>query len=148
MRMSSFSVVPRLAIGAVLSAACAAGAAAQPAPQPGEVPRGNHYQCYPAKQAEPSVPRKAVLTDQFGRHEVTVLAVTRLCNPVEKRAPPRGYGPILEKDLHLVCYRIEGPQEGKVVRVRNQFGVATLRTGVAEELCLPSSKIILTPGKG
>jgi hypothetical protein len=147
--MSSISIVLRLGIGAVLAGACAAVAAAQPAPQPqpGEVPKGNHYQCYPAKQLERSVTRKAILTDQFGRKEVAVIAVTRLCNPVDKRAPPKGAGPIIDKGLHLVCYQIEGGQDGKVVRVRNQFGVVTLRTGKAEELCLPSSKIIVPPAK-
>jgi hypothetical protein len=147
--MSTFSIATRLWAGAFLAGACAAGAAAQPAPQPqpGEVPKGNHYQCYPAKQVERSVPHKAVLSDQFGRKEVVAVAVTRLCNPVDKRAPPNGVGPIVDKTLHLVCYRIEGGQEGKVVRVRNQFGVVTLRTGQAEELCLPSSKIIVPPGK-
>ena len=141
MRMSSVSFVSPAAIGAVLAVVLAAGAAAQPAP--GEIPRGNHYQCYPAKQREAAVPRKAFLTDQFGRQEVRVVGVTRLCNPVEKRAPPNGVGPVIDKDLHLVCYRIESNQKGRAVRVRNQFGTATLETGAAYELCLPSAKTIL-----
>jgi len=122
------------------TAALAGAAAAQPAPGP--APKGNHYQCYPAEQQEKPVPRSVALADQFGKREVALGAVVRLCNPVEKRAK-EGSGPIVDRTLHLVCYRYAAQQAPRVVRVRNQFGVLTLKVGQPGELCLPSSKVIV-----
>ncbi len=133
----------RAGAGLVVAALAAASAAAQPAP-----PKGNHYQCYPAEQVEATKQRVVVLTDQFGKQKAAVIKVTRLCNPVDKRLADGEPGPIVDPNLHLVCYQIDSAQKGQDVRVRNQFGVFVLKVGPARELCLPSSKIKLKDGKG
>ena len=133
----------RLGVGLGVALAWSLTASAQPAP-----PKGNHYQCYPAEQVQPVKGMKVVLEDQFGKRPVEVGAITRLCNPVAKQVGDHSF-PIENKDMHLVCVRIAGGQPGKRVKVSNQFGVFTLKVGPAQELCLPSSKILLepTPGK-
>ena len=131
-----------LGLGLALALAGALAASAQPAP-----PKGDHYQCYPAEQEEAAKGVKVILTDQFGKRGVVTGAITRLCNPASKQVQDKTY-PVVDDAMHLVCVRIADGQPGKPVKVRNQFGLFTLKVGAAQELCLPSSKIIITPGKG
>jgi hypothetical protein len=103
---------------------------------PPQIPRGDHYLCYDVNK-----PWKAVVTlrDQFGPYQFYVTAITRLCNPVEKRYNGR-VSPIANRDLHYVCYRGKTHTVSRTVVVNNQFGSTTLTVKGPTELCLPSGK--------
>ena len=111
-----------------------------PAP---EIPEGDHYLCYNLNK-----PYKTVidLQDQFGTYKFNVFAITRLCNPVQKRHNNRVY-PIRNKNLHYVCYRGETHQVKRQVVTNNQFGPDTLTVVGPTEVCLPSGKMELHPGE-
>jgi hypothetical protein len=108
-----------------------------PAPPRGPDPARfvDHFRCYAVKQE--SVAKQLILTDQFGRAFGRTLNVMRLCNPVSKNG-----GRVRRPKAHLVCYSfLDGNQfKGAGVRVRSQFGLASLRALKTETLCLPSFK--------
>jgi hypothetical protein len=108
-----------------------------PAPPRGPDPAQvvDHFRCYAVK--EEFVAKQVILVDQFSRTFGRTLRVVRLCNPVSKNG-----GPVRRRTAHLVCYSILDGNQFKAVgvRVRNQFGLASLRALKPETLCLPSFK--------
>lgn len=145
-----------------LGFACAIGAAAaQPAPGPstafprigptvpggppaGPLP-GDHYLCYMVNKK--ITPLAVSLKDQFGGYDARVIAITRLCNPVQKNFQGRSY-PIQNPQLHYVCYRIITNSVTRQVMVNNQFGSNAFPVTGPTELCLPSLKQVLTQPTG
>jgi hypothetical protein len=103
------------------------------------IPVGNHYVCYPVKGAQ-FKPRTATFRDQFGAWTVTVIGITRLCAPAEKRADGKVYE-MVNKGLHLTCYTIRY-QGGALppVMTNDQFGPQKLTLAPATEVCLPAGK--------
>ncbi len=97
---------------------------------------GDHYLCYDVKKPWNTF---VTLRDQFGTYQFHVFAITRLCNPVEKRYKGRATS-IRNPALHYVCYRGETNRTNRSVFINNQFGSAMLRVTGPTELCLPSAK--------
>lgn len=107
---------------------------------PGPVPITlNNFQCY-SVEGEALRPAPTVtLNDQFGTGAVRVGRPVLLCNPTEKNNEK--IGPVVSGPEHLVCYSITSRNKtNKVVEVRDQFGVQTLKVVRTELLCVPSDK--------
>lgn len=103
------------------------------------IPKGDHYLCY---NTDRPWKEDVVLRDQFGIFKFQTYAITRVCNPVEKRHGDKMFE-IDRKDLHYVCYRGETHYINRAVRINNQFGPADLKLTGPTELCLPSGKVEL-----
>jgi hypothetical protein len=99
----------------------------------------NHYWCYQVS-GEP-VNREVILADQFrtdtGRVEQPVL----FCNPVTKVRDGKTTR-IEERNVHLTCYDLHGPQRTEATRVTvsNQFEKDIFTITFFEPLCVPSEK--------
>jgi hypothetical protein len=103
------------------------------------IPRGNHYVCYPAKAARIE-PIKAVFHDQFGDEAVTVVGITRVCAPANKRTAT-GSAEVVDRNLHYTCYQIRDPRGvAKRVLTRDQFVEQKVDLSAATEVCLPAGK--------
>jgi len=118
----------------------------------------DHYKCYAPvldNLKTTKVPLK--LEDQFDKYEDRKVALSLLCNPVDKTVledPKKGEGaqqaraerpptePVLiNAGAHLVCYRLNiRPDVAQTVRIRNQFEDSVVKTQYPELLCLPSGK--------
>jgi len=106
-----------------------------PSTLPNPESRLDHFRCY---AVDPKVMSRSVTTsDEFVTTRTSVVSLVRLCNPVSKNG-----GAVRRPAAHLVCYSIRDMVRSTVARVtvRNQFGVAQLRTGRARSLCLASLK--------
>jgi hypothetical protein len=95
----------------------------------------DHFRCYavdpvPAQQA-------VTLVDQFTLTPSKVRRLVRLCTPVSKNG-----GTVRRPKAHLVCYTITDAKQFSPVsvRLRNQFGLTSLRAVKPQTLCLPSFK--------
>jgi hypothetical protein len=106
-----------------------------PAPMPRLVKLLDHFRCYAVEPVD--MMKDVELVDQFTSTRSRVTGVVQLCNPVVKNS-----GQILRPKAHLVCYSITDVKEFRVVsvRVRNQFGLASLRALQPKTVCLPSFK--------
>jgi hypothetical protein len=96
----------------------------------------DHFLCYDIKPAGKFKSRSVVLSDQFGKHKVSVRRPSKLCVPVDKNDEG-----IKHPAQHFVCYPAEGRSPKKRVRVENQFGVERFRVLKLAELCVPSIKV-------
>jgi hypothetical protein len=107
------------------------------------IPIANHYVCYPVKETAQFKPRTATFHDQFGTWTATVLGITHLCTPADKRAEGKVY-PMVNPKLHMTCYKIKY-QGGALPKVltNDQFGPQTLYLSPATTVCLPAGKIII-----
>jgi hypothetical protein len=106
--------------------------------------RLNHYWCYEA--SGPKVGQTVTLDDQFGSDTVRVERPHRFCNPVEK-VSEAGRFRIEEREVHLTCYEIFGPQrtEATTFGVFNQFETDFFTITSYQLLCVPSAKLGFTP---
>jgi hypothetical protein len=106
--------------------------------------RLNHYWCYEA--FGPKVGQKVTLDDQFGADTVRVERPHRFCNPVEKISEA-GRFRIEEREVHLTCYEIFGPQKTmpQTFNVFNQFETDVFTVTSFQLLCVPSAKLGFTP---
>jgi hypothetical protein len=100
----------------------------------------NHSWCYEVEG--PRVRQRVTLEDQFGTDTVRVERPKLFCNPVEKVHPGVGVFPIEEREVHLTCYEIKGPQrtEATAFGIRNQLEEDTFTITAFELLCVPSAK--------
>ena len=121
-----------------------------------EIPTNiDHYKCYaPALENLKTTKVGLKLDDQFGKLEETKVALSLLCNPVDKTVvkkptserkaqerEPQPQPVFLNGQAHLVCYRLNiRPDVVKTVRIRNQFEDTPVTTKYPELLCLPSTK--------
>jgi hypothetical protein len=146
-RTVALTVVVALAgaSGVALNAGVSAGSVA-----PARVPPGlDHFLCYAASPKNGvAIPPSVVLKNQFNRAGFKVAPLQsplQHCNPVKKTVGPHVY-PINNPDAHLLCYPVETPtQPPRLVKVSNQFGVADLKTGSPQGLCLPTWKSLSGP---
>ena len=101
--------------------------------------RLNHYWCYEASGEK--VGRTVTLEDQFGTDTVRVERPHRFCNPVEK-VSEAGRLRIVEREVHLTCYEIFGPQrtEATTFGVFNQFETDIFTVTSYQLLCVPAEK--------
>jgi hypothetical protein len=106
--------------------------------------RLNHSWCYAVNGAP--VNRDVTLTDQFRTDTLRVEQPTLFCNPVEKRVG-REVTRIVEREVHLTCYDLHGPQrtEATQVGILNQFEEDTFTITAFELLCVPSEKTGVSP---
>ena len=106
--------------------------------------RLNHYWCYEAWG--PKVGQTVTLDDQFGTDMVRVERPHRFCNPVEK-VSEAGRFRIEEREVHLTCYEIFGPQrtEATTFGVFNQFETDFFTVTSYQLLCVPSAKLGFAP---
>ena len=126
----------------------------------GTAPSLDHFRCYVTQG--PPIDEVVGLRDQFdtaaeGGEDVRVTYPVRLCNPVEKKRLDK-VTPILNPDAHLKMYLISPslpatgatsqPAPGRMVYVRNQFGIQRLRLGQAEVLAVPTQKFPHNPPQG
>ena len=79
--------------------------------------------------------------------KVTVNPVPRtLCLPAKKTitttAGVKSY-PMVNPDLHLLCYPVTKTPIHNPVYAQNQFGSVTMKVGKTTVLCLPSTKRLL-----
>jgi hypothetical protein len=106
--------------------------------------RLNHYWCYEARG--PKVGQTVTLDDQFGPDTVRVERPHRFCNPVEK-VSAEGRFRIIEREVHLTCYEIFGPQKtiAQTFGVDNQFEMDVFTVTSHQLLCVPAEKLGFTP---
>jgi hypothetical protein len=106
--------------------------------------RLNHYWCYEA--FGPKVGQTVTLDDQFGADTVRVERPHRFCNPVEK-VSEAGRFRIEEREVHLTCYEIFGPQKtmAQTFGVFNQFENDVFTITSYQLLCVPAAKLGFTP---
>jgi hypothetical protein len=109
--------------------------------------RLNHYWCYEA--SGPKVGQTVTLDDQFGTDTVRVERPHRFCNPVEKISEA-GRFRIIEREVHLTCYEIFGPQKtvAQTFGVFNQFETDEFTITSYQLLCVPAAKLGVTPIAG
>jgi hypothetical protein len=110
----------------------------------GEPRRLNHYWCYDA--TGPRVGATVTLEDQFGSDTVRVEKPRLFCNPVEKISAA-GRERIVEREVHLTCYDIFGPQatEATQFSASNQFETDMFTVTSWDYLCVPSAKVGFAP---
>jgi hypothetical protein len=102
--------------------------------------RLNHYWCYEAN-GEP-VGVSVTLEDQIsGPDTVRVEQPVLFCNPVVKIHAGKRFR-IEERQVHLTCYDIHGPQRSKEAEfgITNQLETDTFRVTAFELLCVHSEK--------
>jgi len=111
----------------------------------GEPRQLNHSWCYQVT-GEP-VDRVVTLKDQFRSDTLRVEQPVLFCNPVEKRVGGKVVGRIVEREVHLTCYDLHGPQRTEATRVEiaNQFEEDTFTITSFELLCVPSEKTGFEP---
>lgn len=113
----------------------------RPAPPSGSLAKlTEHFKCYDVKPKSPFAARTVTLEDQFEIERARVLRPVLLCAPVEKNGQR-----LTDAETHLTCYAIKDVTRkkkgaGRLVVVRNQFGVETLTVLDPQLLCVPSTK--------
>jgi hypothetical protein len=131
-----------LTIGASAGALLCSFALAGAQPAPPDIPKGNHYVCYPVK-VETFKQRTATFRDQFGVWKMTVIKPTHLCTPAEKRVDNQIF-PMTDPKLHVLCYQVK--YEGKLppsVMTNDQFGTLKMGLNPATTVCLPAGKTVI-----
>jgi hypothetical protein len=111
----------------------------------GEPKKLNHSWCYQANG--PPVDRDVTLEDQFREDTLRVEQPVLFCNPVEKSIGGKVVAKIEEREVHLTCYDLHGPQRTEATRVdiSNQFEEDTFTITSFELLCVPSKKLGFKP---
>jgi hypothetical protein len=104
----------------------------------------NHFWCYEVN-GEP-VDQVVTLEDQFGSDRVRVEQPVLFCNPVVKARAGEKPTRIPEKEVHLTCYDLHGPQRTDATKVGifNQIEKDTFTITAFELLCVPSAKGTVT----
>jgi len=108
----------------------------------------DHFKCYTVREGlAPNEPR--VLDDQFpGIERVIVSNPFLFCNPVNKLDLATGLNfPILNPDVHLVCYLITPQGKGQPVSWLNQLGQFTTNADPSVHICAPSEKLAFHPSE-
>lgn len=115
-------------------------------PPPFQVPPANHYLCY--KAFGPTLSKPVTLNTQFSFEQLSLLDPTLFCNPAEKHHNGVTY-PIVDPNKHLTCYSTNTPGFVSVgATILDQFAFTLGSFGIAEILCLPSTKNIPVPTEG
>ncbi len=132
-----------------------------PPNNPVSTPPGlDHFTCYPVAYVagggvfKPAGP--VSLQDQFVAAPVPAKVATpkMLCLPTSKTVDPNpndpggGPTPITNPTMHLLCFGVSVPITAPAgVWDQNQFGTAQVTVRTPSQLCLPSTKVVLSgPG--
>ena len=146
MKSGLAATVAALAAGGTVAGVAAASAA--PPVHPATTGIIDHQLCYTATpQGTFKIPR-VTLKNQFSPNgfQPKIGPVALHCNPVAKTLPSGKVFPINFPNDHLLCWSITAPaQPAPLVKVANQFGVATLQPGQPNLLCLPTWKSLTAP---
>lgn len=111
----------------------------------------NHFTCYPVNVLAGGYqpPTGILVRDEFAKAPVQVQVSPNpevLCLPAEKVITTpvgvRDY-PIVNPDLHLLCYPVTKTPIRNPVYTKNQFGHPRLRILGSQWLCLPSTKQVV-----
>jgi Prealbumin-like fold domain len=114
----------------------------------------DHFLCY-AASVDPNSPTQfapppVLLQDQFMPKPVkaTVLTPNLLCLPTAKALSPLVGAPTVNyNDPHLVCFALKvGAVRAPTVFDQNQFGTGAVAIKKLTELCVPSTKQVVSPG--
>jgi hypothetical protein len=114
-------------------------------------PNLNHFTCYPVTLASGAYtpPAGILLRDEFAKKNVKVTVnpvPSLLCLPAKKvittTAGTKTY-PMVNPELHLLCYPVTKTPVRNPVYAQNQFGSAKMKVGKTNLLCLPSTKRLL-----
>lgn len=107
-----------------------------------DIPKGNHYLCYPVKDVSFKA-RDVVLIDQFGKWKATLVRPVQLCTPAVKRVEKTEY-PVIDSKLHMVCYEVKmESKKTPPVQTADQFGTLKFQAYPANIVCLPAGKTVL-----
>ena len=100
----------------------------------------DHYRCYIVDQHGQLPVQDVSLKDQFQSARRKVGPIRSICAPVSKSHKNRVTEPRYPR-VHLVCYDIQ-PKKfvGKNVKIKNQFGGASMTVAAEKTLCVPSFK--------
>lgn len=121
------------ALAAMLLAGSALGA---------DIPKGNHYVCYPIKDVAFKA-REAAFKDQFGTWKGTIVRPVQMCAPADKMIGKETFQAVDPK-LHMVCYEVKmETKKTPLVQTTDQFGVLKFQGFPANIVCLPASKVVL-----
>ena len=113
----------------------------------------NHFTCYPVRpvgNATYGPPNPVFVKDEFANTKATVSVdsvPSELCLPAKKVIGNKTY-PILNPDLHLLCYTVTKTPIKNPVYVQNQFGFGKMHVISTQWLCLPSTKQIIVGPSG
>jgi hypothetical protein len=115
----------------------------------------DHFLCY-AASVDPNSPSQfspppITLQDQFmtkGPVKAAVVTPNLLCLPTSKALSPLvGPTPVNFNDPHLVCFSLRvGATPTPNVFDQNQFGSGVVNIKKLTELCVPSTKKVVSPG--
>jgi hypothetical protein len=114
----------------------------------------SHFLCYTAS-VDPNSPTRfapppLTLQDQFMTKPVRAVAVTPnlLCLPTAKELSPLvGAAPVNFNGPHLMCFTLKvGSSPTPNVFDQNQFGSGAVSIKKLTELCVPSTKEVVSPG--
>ena len=132
--------------------------------EPPSTPRGlDHFKCYTPTPSSTHLNIPVHLKDQFIEKDFTVIALSLLCNPVEKKVVPPPHKPspdptvrsdtiddkkkgrnVLHPEAHLACYLLDPLVDfpkPKPVTIANQFEPGErVEVRGTELLCVPSIK--------
>jgi hypothetical protein len=118
---------------------------------PNTPPNLNHFTCYPVTVTSGAYkpPAGILLRDEFASANVKVTvdpSPRELCLPAKKTittsAQKKSY-PMVNPDVHLLCYRVTKTPIKNPVYAQNQFGSATMKVSITRWLCVPSKKQLL-----
>ena len=119
-----------------------------PRKSPRTPPGLNHFTCYPVTPIDGAYqPPPIQLLDQFSKTPVPAQVdpvPVKLCLPTEKFLPATNKDfPIINPDLHLLCYPVTPTPKKTPVYDENQFGTAKITIKLTKLLCLPSTKQVI-----
>ena len=126
------------------------GLTGPPRKSPRTPPGLNHFTCYPVTPVDGAYqPPTILLKDEFSGKPVLALVnpvPTKLCLPTEKvvttAAGTKDF-PIINPDLHLLCYPVTQTPKKTPVWDENQFGTVKVAIKITKVLCLPSTKQVV-----
>lgn len=114
-------------------------------------PNLNHFTCYPVSLVRGTYhpPAGILLRDEFSSKNVKVTVnpvPSRLCLPAKKTITTSAgtkSSPMVNPDVHLLCYPVTKTPIRNPVYAQNQFGSTKMKVGKTQLLCLPSTKRLL-----
>jgi hypothetical protein len=107
-----------------------------------DIPKGNHYVCYPIKDVAFKT-REAAFKDQFGTVKGTIVRPVQLCAPADKMIGKLTYQ-APDPKLHMVCYEVKlESKKTPPVQTTDQFGTLKFQGFPATIVCLPAAKVVI-----
>lgn len=111
-------------------------------------PEGDHYLCYILATDLCPVDTQGRLEDQFQKNrQFDHLVATKFCTPANKTYNGNTESSNQDESNHLMCFSIGQKflQTPKFVKLLNQFGELSGLAESDQEICVPTTKIDVTP---